>query len=274
MITVCYCGNKKIFHGLLMSALSLAQNSSESLRIIVLSMDLSEKNAAYIPFSENQIKILTAALKYYNEDSYAELIDVTGYFNKYFLGGKNEKNGYTPYASIRLFLDLLPDIPEKLVYLDIDTVCTGDIKELYDVDVSEYEFAAALDYMGHFWINKEYCNSGVLLLNMKKIKETGLFEKCRNAVTKKKMIMPDQSALNYLCQAKLILPRRFNEQRDRKEDTVVKHFCKGIRYIPFFRIYNVKQWQREKVRSYLKIDWMEELYEMYDEICAHSDIDA
>lgn len=273
MIPVCYCGNKKIFHGLLMSVLSLAKYSSDSIRLIVLSMDIPEQNPNFISFSRNQMEILNRVLKGYHPDSYAEMIDVTELYRTHMMHGKNSKNGYTPYAMIRLFLDVLPDIPDKLVYLDIDTMCTDDIKLLYDIDMEKYEFAAARDYMGSFWIHPDYCNSGVMLLNMAYIRRTGLFGRCRANVVKRKMIMPDQTSLNRLAESKLYLPDRFNEQRAKKRDTVIKHFCKGIRYLPFFHIYNVKQWQREKVRKVLKIDWLEEIWEEYDKLVAACDIE-
>ena len=41
------------------------------------------------------------------------------------------------------------------------------------------------------------------------------------------MIMPDQSALDRLTSSKLLLPRKFNEQRSLRKDTVIKHFNKG-----------------------------------------------
>ena len=61
----------------------------------------------------------------------------------------------------------------------------------------------SLDYYGKwFFKNKKikfnYINSGVLLLNMKKIRETGLFKKAREMCQNKKMFMPDQSSLNKL----------------------------------------------------------------------------
>lgn len=266
MIPVCFCGNRKIFNGLAMSVLSLAANCSESLHVYVLSMNLCEVNPDFVCFTERQIEILNRVLKEYNPESRAELLDVTQLYKKYLLNGKNQNSGYTPYTLLRLLLDEMPDMPDKLVYLDVDTVCTGDVKQLYDTDISAYEFAAALDYMGKFWISRDYCNAGVMLINLANVKKTRLFAACREEVVNRKMIMPDQTALNRLANAKLILPRRFNEQRERCEDTVVKHFCKGIRYLPFFHIYNVKQWQRDKVRKVLKIKWMEELYSECDRL--------
>lgn len=272
-VAICYCGNKKIFGGLLLSALSVARQTKARLEIIVLSMSLPHLNENYKCISENQINVLQNAIRAYNPRSIVRLIDVTQLYCDKLYSVKNKKNSYTPYASIRLLLDLLTDIPPKLIYLDIDTMATDDITKLYGIDMTDYEFGAVHDYMGTFWISSDYCNSGVLLLNIQKIKQTGLFEKCRQKIIKQKMIMPDQTALNKLAVSKLYLPRRFNEQRERREDTVIKHFCKGIRYFPFFHIYNVKQWQRDKVRKTLKIDWLEDTYREYDEILENNDID-
>lgn len=273
-VCVCYCGNSRVFGGLLLSALSLARQTSARLRVIVLSMSLPEVDESYVCFSENQLSILNGALRRYNPESSAEQIDVTALYRQHLLHGINENCGYTPYSMIRLFLDLLPGIPDKLVYLDVDTMATSDILQLYNTDVTDYEYGAVPDYMGTFWISAEYCNSGVLLLNMNMIRQTGLFEKCRKNVLRRKMIMPDQTSLNRLAVAKLYLPRKFNEQRDKKADTVIKHFCKGIRYFPFFHIYNVKQWERERVRRVLKVDWLEDTYKEYDEITSHCDINS
>ena len=44
MINVCYCGNRKIFPGLLLSVMSLAKYTERALNVYVLSMDLHEQN--------------------------------------------------------------------------------------------------------------------------------------------------------------------------------------------------------------------------------------
>ena len=148
-------------------------------------------------------------------------------------------------------------------------MCRRDIKELWDVDINDYEFAAALDFMGKKWINKNYCNAGVLYINLKKVKETGLWTKARQRVHDKTMAMPDQSALHDLATFKLVLPDKFNEQRTIKEDTVIKHFCKGIKFYLFIpRVYNYKQWQRDKVHKKLKIHDFDDIYDDYDAVMA------
>ena len=266
-VSVCYSGNKRIFPGLLLSVLSLAKFTERPLHVYVLSMDMHELDPSFVPFSGNQINILDGVLKEKNPESRAELIDVTEVFRAELAKGKNMKNHYTPYTLLRLYMDGFEHFPDKIIYLDIDTMCASDIAQLYDIDISACEYAAALDYMGKFWINKHYCNSGVLLLNLQKIRETGLFRKCRELICVKKMAMPDQSALHRCATSRMELPMRFNEQRTIKPDTVVKHFNKGIKWYLFIpRVYNYKQWQRDKVQNRLKIHDFDDIYAEYDRL--------
>lgn len=265
-VPICYCGNRRIFGGIFLSVLSIMQHTEAPLEIILLSMDLSDENPVFLPFSEEQRALMEKILREKNGDSCVRIIDVTDLHKKYFGDGKNNKNNYTPYASIRLFLDLL-DVPEKIVYLDADIMCNGDVLEYYNIDISEYEFAATLDIVGRHYFRGKYCNSGTMLLNMPAIKETGLFEKARKMVNERWMLMPDQSAIHRSATRKLLVPYRFNEQRNMKPDTVFKHFCKGFPMnFPLFPSYNWKQWHRKEVHEKLKIFEFDDVYAIYDKI--------
>ncbi len=271
-ISVCYSGNKRVFPGLLLSVLSLAKFTDRPLHVYALTMDLHEVDPSFMPFSEEQIAVLDAVLKEKNPESTAIRIDVSDKFRAELVDGKNTENFYTPYTLLRLYMDGFEMFPDKIVYLDIDTMCASDIGQLYDVDLGDAEYGAVLDHMGKFWINRHYCNAGVLLLNLARIRETKLFSRAREYVYTHKMMMPDQTALHRLCTKRVYLPRRFNEQRDLRDDTVVKHFCRGIRWVPFFHIYNYKQWERDKVHKKLKIFYFDDLYEKFDALAAKYDI--
>lgn len=268
-IPVCYSGNRGYFEGLLMNIMSVAQRTKEELNIYILTMDLHEENPKFLAYTDEQIDLLNQIVQKHNKKSKVVKVDVTDLYIKHLRDGKNHENGYTPYAMLRLLLDLIPNLPDKMIYLDVDTMCCNDIKEYFEVDVTDYDFGACKDYMGRFWIRPTYCNSGSMILNLKKIKEDKLFEKCRNMVFKKKMLMPDQTALNKYGKKKY-LPFKFNEQRKIKPNTIIKHFCKGIVFfLPFgFHIYNIKQWQREKVHKSLKIFMYDDIYEEIDKLKA------
>lgn len=271
-ISVCYSGNKRVFPGLLLSVLSLVKFTERPLHVYALTMDLHEEDENFVPFSESQIALLDRVLKEKNPQSRAEIIDVSELYRAELKDGKNTKNFYTPYSALRLYMDEIEEFPDKIVYLDIDTMCASDVGQLYDVEIEDCEYAAVLDHMGKFWISRHYCNAGVLLLNLKEIRRTKLFTRAREYVRTHKMMMPDQTALHKLCTKRKYLPRKFNEQRGLREDTVVKHFCRGIRWVPFFHLYNYKQWEREKVHKKLKIFFYDDLYEKFDEIAAEYDI--
>ncbi len=264
MITVCYCANKKIFPLILLSVMSIAKHTSQSVTVCVSTMDLSDIHPSFLAISENQRQILEHVLRKKNPDSRAILLDAEQEYRRRLLGGKNEKSFYTPYALTRLLFESFP-LPDKLIYLDADVMCCDDLSMLWDIDIEDYEFAAVRDKEGCIFIHRNYCNSGVLLLNLKETRKSGLFERVCKKVCSSKMIMPDQTALNLYAKRKLILPRRFNEQRTIREDTVLKHFCRGFKwYGPFFKLYNYKQDDRNNVHDKLKIFCFDDLYAQYD----------
>ncbi len=265
MIPILYCGNDRIFEGVFLSAVSVARRTEEALELRILTMDDSAANPKYLPITKEHVETLDRALKRFHPESRAVRVDLTKEFVDAFDGGKNLKNSYTPYALLRLLADDPAVVPyDKAIYLDIDTMACRNIRELWDVDVSAYEYGAALDYMGTFWVAKDYCNSGVLLLNLAKIRETGMFRACRKLIREKWFAMPDQSAIHRSATARYTLERRFNEQRGITPETVIKHFNKGIVWFPF-HIYNIKQWQRDAVHKRLKIHDFDTDYAFYDE---------
>ena len=265
-VPLCYSGNKRIFHGLALSALSAMRRTKRPLHIYILTMDLTSVNPKFQAISAGQAAALDNVARRYHPESRVILLDATQSFENNLIRSKNVKTGYTPYTLLRLLLDEF-DVPEKLLYIDVDTMCVSDIAQLYDIEIEGYEFAAVADVVGRHWIRPSYCNAGVLLLNVPEMKKTGLFAAARKRVNKVKMFMPDQSALNFLSRRKLILPDRFNEQRAIKENTVIKHFCKGFKwYGPFFRLYNYKQWDRENVHTRLNIHEFDDDYEEYDRL--------
>ena len=176
-------------------------------------------------------------------------IDVEKLYEKEFAGCPNEGAYCTPYTLLRLLSDLVEDIPDKLLYLDCDVLFNRDIQLLYKTDVSEYEYAAARDHYGKFLINPNYINAGVILFNVKKSRETGLFEKSRKLLRLKKLTFADQDALWHSTTKNLMLPQRFNDQKFLHKHTVVRHFSKRLFWYPFPKMENIKQWNVSQVHK-------------------------
>ncbi len=60
----------------------------------------------------------------------------------------NETAYCTPYTLLSLFADKIENIPDKLLYLDIDMMAASDISELYNTDITDYEYAAVKEKYG------------------------------------------------------------------------------------------------------------------------------
>ena len=88
-------------------------------------------------------------------------------------------------------------------------------------------------------------------MNLEQIRKDNSFEKAREICMTKKMMMPDQTALNKSCKI-LSLPDKCNEQNKRKEDTIIRHFSMRIKWFPFPRLQNYKPWNVEEVHKILK----------------------
>lgn len=103
-------------------------------------------------------------------------------------------------------------------------------------------------------------------MNMKKIRQTKLFSRALELCKKKKIFLPDQTAINKFVTKKLILPSRFNEQKKLKKDTIIRHFSMTLKFFPKFKKQNIKPWQIDNVHNILKIHNFDDILEMYQQI--------
>lgn len=266
MINIMYAGNDKTFDGIMLSLLSIIKYHKQPLNVYILTMDCSDKNPTWTSFTEEHKNNLQDILQEVNQQSKITIVDTGEIYSKTLNGGKNHLTMYTPYCMLRLFADQVEGMPDKVLYLDYDTVACKDIQELWDIDVSEYEYAGALDYYGRFFIARDYINSGVLLMNIKKIKETGLFKKCVELLKVKKYVLPDQTALHKKVEDKLIIDRKYNEQHRVYSNTIIRHFSATVKFFPVVKKQNIKLWHIDKVHNILKEHFFDDILEKWQQI--------
>lgn len=267
MINLLLCGNKKVFDGALTELISITNRTNEPITCYIFTMDVSRIKDDYTCIEDKQIEFLDKVVKTKNKDNRVLKLDVTELYEKEFGKCKNETAYCTPYTLLRLLADLVPNIPDKILYLDIDMMADGDIAELYNIDISEYEYAAVREKYGRWIIRPDYINAGMLLLNMKKIKQTKLLEKARNLIRTRKMLFADQDAIFWSTTKKLLLPCKFNEQsKFNKKGTVICHFCKRLILKPYPHTENYKQWNIEEVHKVLKCHAFDKDLEEYIEL--------
>ena len=264
MINILLCGNKKVFDGALCELISITKRTKEPITCYLYTADVSRINEDYIPISDEQVAFLDAYVKDKNPENRVIKKDVSDLYEEEFMNSPNESAYCTPYTLLRLLADKVEDMPDKLLYLDIDMMIADDLSKLYHIDIDGYEYAAVKEKYGCWLIRPDYINAGMLLFNMKKIRETQLLEKARDRIKKKKMLFADQDAIFWSTTKKKIIPRIYNEQsKFNKEDTVVCHFCKRLMYSPYPHTENFKQWNVEEVHSVLKCYAFDEDLEEY-----------
>lgn len=268
MVNILFCGNIGVFDGMLTTALSLVKrtDSEEPFLFHLFTMDVSHLKDNYLPITQEQAAFLEKTVKSYNPENSVRLIDVTDLYRKYFAGCPNEGAYCSPYTLIRLFADLVDGMPDKLLYLDIDLLFQRDVHLLYDIDIEGYEYAAARDHYGKYILNPNYMNAGVILFNMKECRRTGLFDKARAWIRRKKLTFADQSAIIRSTTRKKMLPQRFNDQKFLHKHTVVRHFSKRLFYLPYPHTDNIKQWHVDRVHKVFGYHQFDDILNEYLEL--------
>lgn len=265
MVNILFCGNDKVFDGMLTCALSILKRTKEPepFTFYVFTMDVSHIKETYKPVTDSQIVFFDEQIKKYNKENQAVKIDVTPLYRREFDNCPNEDAYCSPYTLIRLFADEVKELPDKLLYLDVDIMFNRDIHLLYDTDIEGYEYAAARDHYGKYLISPNYVNAGVLLFNLKHMRKTGLLKKARELIKTKKLVFADQSAIIRSTTKKKMLPQRFNDQKYLHNHTVVRHFSKRLFWLPYPHTDNIKQWQIEKVHKVFKYRQFDDIYKEY-----------
>lgn len=120
MINLLLCGNYKVFDGALTELISITNKTKESITCYIFTMDVSRIKPDYTAITDKQIDFLNRVVKSKNSKNRVIKIDVTALYEKEFGKCKNETAYCTPYTLLRLLADLVDNIPDKLLYLDID----------------------------------------------------------------------------------------------------------------------------------------------------------
>lgn len=151
---------------------------------------------------------------------------------------------FTLTIYFRLFIPAMFPQYDKGVYVDSDVVFTDDIAKLFDIEIGDNFIGACNDLSiadvpplvayteNAVGVDKsEYINSGVLLMNLKKMRECdfeGHFLKLLNEYHFD-CIAPDQDYLNAICNGKIYyLDERWdtmpNDNREKLNDTGIIHY--------------------------------------------------
>lgn len=139
---------------------SILSNSKEDEEIYFHLLDggITEENKQKLLLLK---KIKDCCIKFYNPDIEK--------YKKWYEMGTHYKGRFSPAMFYRLDIHKLVSDVDKILYLDCDTIVRSSVKELFEIDITNY-YALVVDNAR----NNNYFNSGVILFNSKLCRESNI----------------------------------------------------------------------------------------------------
>ncbi len=153
--------------------------------------------------------------------------------------------------------ELFPDL-DKILYLDSDILVFKDLSALYEQDIQNVYAGVVADHPGFAEKRmqelelKTYFNAGVMLLNLKKMRQDNILQQLRSNYnllkSNHKLQSADQDVLNYTFKDRVkFLPRQYNQlitvlpKECNQEPIYILHYTAykpwGNNMVPFFMEY-------------------------------------
>lgn len=135
--------------------------------------------------------------------------------------GWKSSNHFSPAMYLRLLLPELLQQERRVIYLDCDTLVLAPLDDLAGFDLGSAILAGVCDPVGEAdtkivrAAGDKYVNSGVLLMDLEKLREDGVLGKCQTlyAQYKDQLVWPDQCLLNKYAEGrKACLEEKWNRQ--------------------------------------------------------------
>ena len=168
----------------------------------------------------------------------------------YFRGdGPNFSSPWSYMILLRAaFTKIFPHL-DTILSLDCDTIVNKNISSLWDIPLNDYYIAAVKEPKKSKG-DKIYINTGVVLFNLKKIREDGKDDEVIADLNEYLRIYPEQDCFNDLFSGKILeLPPDYNVNSYSKQiynHKIIEHFAavKNWQYYPIVEKYRHVQIQR------------------------------
>lgn len=229
-------------------SLIMNANNNYNYDINVIYENLSEENAKKLKSLEtDNVKIILTEMN----QNLSMITDK--------LGNRLREYTFTLTIFFRLFIPVMFPKYDKCIYIDADTVIPGDISRLYNEDLGNNYLGCIVDkstidneILASYFEEvvgiprDKYINSGVLLMNSKKLRELKIDEKFLDLYIKYgfDVIAPDQDYINSMCYGHIkylsdIYDAMPNPNNKEVEKPVIIHYNLFL-----------KPWQYENVQYY------------------------
>lgn len=106
--------------------------------------------------------------------------------------------------------DMLPEMIRQVLWLDVDTIIDADISELFEMDMTGYFYAGALEPNKSNMFFR-YINTGVTLINLDLLRDWNKEHEMIAFLNNYEFTFPGQDIINLLCQGRIkVIDSEFN----------------------------------------------------------------
>ena len=225
MTNILYCvnyeNNSELYYNLFISIYSLYKNNqNDSLRVIIFFSNLKQKT----------IEDIGKIADYFNRK--IEFIQICEETTRNKFKFIRDFKRFGVGAFYRIMLDKLPKNISKIIYLDCDTIVQSGIKDLFNTNLKDNSIGGVEDKFSTLNLEKlkefnleKYINSGILLIDVEKVKtkiEHETFEDIKDKIKNSEVL--DQDLINLVFKNDiLLLNKNFNSQDF--VDYGIIHYC-------------------------------------------------
>ena len=124
------------------------------------------------------------------------------------MSSPNYNTIFTPLSFARCYFSKVLN-EDRILYIDADAIVIDNIQDLWKMDLEGNVIAGIHEggewdkYLGLKGFDDTYINSGVLLMDLKAIRQQGIDDKIIELLNTKKFHLPDQDVINIVCKDKI-----------------------------------------------------------------------
>lgn len=193
----------------------------------------------YALFKHNKVKKVYLFIEDdtipYVTDNRVEFININNIKEYILPTSPNYNTHYTKLSYVRCyFTKLLKE--DKILYLDTDTLVVDNIEELWNIDLKDnvlvgiHEPGEWNKHLATYGLDDTYINSGVLVMNLKALRDEKLDESMLYLLNYKPFAFPDQDVINLICRNRIhYVPNIYNssETTGIVDNAKILHYIRG-----------------------------------------------
>lgn len=218
MMNIVVAGDLNVFSGIEAVIYStMLHNKNVHWHILTMDLEMAYEErhtgCKFIGLNPNMIEWLSYIVRFMDCNSRLTCHDMHDVYLRYFDNAVNKFTPFTPYASLRLLIDVAIDIPHAL-YLDADIIVQDELETMYWKYLNKSITYAAYSLPG---ANAGYGEmiSAVILFDLVSCRRTRFLERARYNYNHVEHKFPDQNALA-LAGDPFPLPETYNYMHDHK----------------------------------------------------------